>query len=60
MNVGDNTTSGNSCLNESVELFVATDSELQVTRSYALDLEVFAGVSSKFENLSGEVFENSS
>ena len=60
VNVRNNTTTSNSRLNESVELFVATDCELQVARGYALDLEVFAGVTSELKNLSSEVLKNSS
>jgi hypothetical protein len=60
VNVRDDTTTSDGRLNESVELFVTTDSELQVARGDALDLEIFAGVSSEFENLSSEVLKDCS
>ena len=60
MDVGDNTTTSDGRLNKRVELFITADSQLQVARGNAFDFEVFAGVSSQFENLCSEVFENSS
>ena len=45
---------------ELVQLFVVADGELQVARDDTLLLVVASGVSSEFENLSGEVFEDSS
>lgn len=44
MDVRDHTTTSDGCLDEGVELLVTTDSELQMAGSYALDLEVLAGV----------------
>jgi hypothetical protein len=52
----DHTTASNSCLNKSVKLFISSDRKLQVAWGNTLYLEIFAGISSKFENLSGEVF----
>lgn len=60
MDVGYNTTTSDGRLNERVELFIATNSKLQVARGDAFDLEVFAGISSKFENLCSEVLKNCS
>jgi len=60
MDVRNNTTTSNGRLDESVELFVATDCELQVARGYALNLEVFAGVTSEFKHLSSKVLKDSS
>lgn len=60
VDVGDNTTTSDSCLNKRVELFITTDGQLQVARSDAFDLEVLAGVTGQFENLGCEVFEDSS
>lgn len=60
MDVGDNTTTSDGRLNERVEFFITTNSKLQVARGDAFDLEVFAGISSKFENLSSEVLKNCS
>jgi hypothetical protein len=44
VDVGDHTTTGDGGLDEGVKLLVTTDSELQMAGSYALDLEVLAGV----------------
>lgn len=60
VDVRDDTTAGDSGFNKRVELFVTADGQLQVAWGDALDLEVFAGVTCQFENLSREVFENSS
>jgi hypothetical protein len=40
-------------------LFVVSNGELQVTRHNTLLLVITGGVASKFENLSGEIFQNS-
>ena len=60
VDVGDNTTTGDGCFNKRVELFVTADSQLQVARGDAFDLEVLAGVTSQFENLSCEVLKDRS
>ena len=60
MDVRDNTTSSNSCLDESVELFVTSDGEQQVSRSDSLNLEILRSISSELKNLSGEVLKDSS
>ena len=44
MDVGDYTTSSNRSLDERVEFFVTTNSELQVTGSNALHAEVLRGI----------------
>lgn len=59
MDVGDHTTTGNSGLNEAVEFFVTSNSELKMAGSNSLDLERAASVSCEFKNLSGEVLKNS-
>lgn len=59
VDVGNDTTSGDGGLDQGVELFISTDSQLQVAGSYSLHLQVFAGVSSELKDLSGEVFEDS-
>jgi hypothetical protein len=56
----DNTTSSNSGLDESVELFVTSDSEQQVSRCDSLNLKIFRGISSELKNLSSEVLKDSS
>ena len=59
VDVWNDTTSSNSGLDQSIEFFVTTDRKLQMTWGYALHLKVLACVSSEFEDLSGEVFQNS-
>ena len=58
VDVRDDTTAGDRGLDEGIELFVAADGKLQVARSNALHLEVFAGVACELEDLSGEVLED--
>ena len=60
MDVRDHTTASDGSLDQSVELFVSTDSKLQVTRSYSLHLEVLASVASEFQDLSGQVLKDGS
>ena len=52
VNVWDHTATGDCCFDQGVQLLIASDSELQMARRYALDLEVFASVSSQFQNFS--------
>ena len=59
VDVGNDTTTGDGGLDQGVELFITTDSQLQVAGSDPLHLQVFAGVSGELKNLSGEVFEDS-
>ena len=54
----DDTTTSNGGLDESVELLVTTDGELQVTWGDTLDLEILGGVTGKLEDLSGEVLKD--
>ena len=58
MDVGDNTTTSNGSLDQSIQFFVSPDSQLQVTRCDTLDLQIFAGVSSQFQDLSSEVLQD--
>eukprot|EP01043_Picozoa_sp_COSAG02_P014254 COSAG02_NODE_585_length_19988_cov_11.056061_7_plen_91_part_00 len=58
MNVRDDTTAGDRGLDESVELLVTADGELQVTRRDALDLQVLGGVARELEDLGGEVLQD--
>lgn len=60
VDVRDNTTSSNSGLDESVELFVTSDGEQQVSRSDSLHFEIFGSISSELKNLSSEVLKDSS
>ena len=41
-------------------LFIVTDGELQVTRDNTLLLVITSGVTSKLENLGGQIFEDCS
>lgn len=59
MNVGDHTTAGNGSLDQGVELLVASDGELEVSRSNSFHLKVLRGVAGKLKNLSSEVLEDS-
>ena len=56
--MGDHTTSSNGGLDKSVQFFVTTNGKLQMTRSDTLHFQILAGVTSKFEYLSREVFED--
>jgi hypothetical protein len=58
VNVRNHPPTSDGSLDERVKFFVPTDGELQVTRSDALNLEVFGGVSSQLENFSGKVLQN--
>jgi hypothetical protein len=60
VDVRDNTTASNGCLNEGVQLFVSANSELQMARGDALYLEVLACVTSQLEYFSGKVLQDSS
>lgn len=54
----DDTSSSDGGLDEGVELFVSANGELQMPRSDALHLKIFAGVPRQLEHLSREVFED--
>ena len=60
VDVRDNTTASNSGFDQGVELFIASNSELQMSRSNSLHLEILGGVAGQFEDLSGQVLKNSS
>ncbi len=45
---------------EAVELFVTTNSKLQVARSDALDFEVFGGIASQLQHFGTQVLKNGS
>jgi hypothetical protein len=61
VDVGENTAGGNSGVaKESVEFLIVADGQLNVSWDDSGLLVVFGGVSSEFENLSGEVFEDCS
>ena len=58
VDVGNDTSAGNSGLDEKIELFVSPDSELQMSGSDSSDFEVLGSVSGQLEHLSGQVLEN--
>jgi hypothetical protein len=58
VDVREDTTEGNRGVNESVKFLVASDGELQVSRSDALDLKILGGVSCQFEDFGGQVFQH--
>ena len=61
VDVGENTTGGDGCAAEkSVEFLVVSDGQLNVAGDDSGLLVVLGGVSSKFEDLSGEVLKNGS
>ena len=45
VDMGNDSTAGNGCLDQGVELFVSSDCELQVSWCDSLHLQVLAGVS---------------
>jgi len=59
VNVGNNTTTSDGSLDQGVELFVASDGQLEVSRSNSLHLEILAGVSGELKHLSGQVLKDS-
>lgn len=58
VNVRNHTTSSNSSLDESIQLFVTTNGELQMPGCDTLHLEILASVTSQLEDFSGKVLEN--
>jgi len=52
------TSKGDGGADQSVEFFIATDSELEVARGNALDFEILGGVSCQLENFSSEILED--
>lgn len=60
VDVRNNTTSGDSSLNESVKLLITSDGEQQVSRSDSLHFEILRGVSCKFKDFCSKVFKDCS
>ena len=58
MNVGDDTSTGNGGLDQSIQFFITSNGKLQVTRSDTLDLKILAGVSGQLQNFGGKVLQN--
>ena len=55
VDVRDHTTASNSGLDQGVKLFITSNSELQMSRSNSLHLEILGGVAGQFEDLSSQV-----
>jgi len=61
MNIREDSSTGNGDVTQQlVEFFIVLDGKSNVTRHDAALLVVTSGISSKFENLSTEILENSS
>jgi hypothetical protein len=56
--VWQHTTESNGGADQCVQLFVASDGELQMSRSDTLDFEILRGITSQFKNFGSEVFED--
>lgn len=59
MNVRNDATAGNRCLNQTVQLLVAANSELQMTWRNTLYFQVLTGIARKLKNLRRKVLQNS-
>ena len=59
MDVWDDTSSSDGGLDEGVELFITSDSELEMSWSDSLDLKIFGSVTSELKDLSGQILEDS-
>lgn len=57
---GQDTAERDGGANQSIQLLIAADSELEVTGRDALDLEILGGVTGKFEDFRGQVFKDGS
>ena len=60
VDVWDDTTTSNSSLDEGIELFVSSNSQLEMSWGDSLDLQVLGSVTCELQDLSGEVLEDSS
>lgn len=60
MDVWDDTTAGNSSLDQGVEFFVSSDGELQMSWCDSLHLQVLGSVTCELKNLSSEVLKDGS
>ena len=56
----DDTTASDGCLDQSVEFLVTSDGQLKMSWSNSLDFQIFRSVTCEFQDLSGEVLEDSS
>lgn len=60
VDAGQDTTKGDGGTNEGVQLLVAADGQLQMTRGNTLDLEILGGVAGKFKDFGGQILEDGS
>jgi len=60
VDVGDDSSAGDGGLDESVQLLVASDGELQMSGRDPLHLQVLRGVSCELKDLGGQVLEDGS
>jgi hypothetical protein len=58
VNVRNDTTPGNGCFDEGIEFFVPPNGQLQMPGRDSFDLEIFASISSQFEDFGGQILEN--
>ena len=58
VNVWNDTTTSNSSLDKSIQLFVTTNGQLQMPRRDTLDFEILAGVARQLEDFGCQVLEN--
>ena len=60
VDVRDHTTARDGCLDQSVELLVTSDGQLQMSGGDSLHLEILGGVSGELQNLGGQVLKDGS
>ena len=58
MDVGDDSTASDGGLDQSVQLFVSPDGELEMSGCDPLHLEILTGVAGQLEDLSSEVLQD--
>ena len=58
MDVWDDTTTSDGSLDESVELLITSDGELEMSWSDSLHLKILGSVTGELKNLSGQVLED--
>ena len=60
MDVWDDTSASDGGLDEGVELFITSNSELEMSWSDSLHLKIFGSVTSELKDLSGQILEDGS